>query len=410
MLFLAVIVTVCLPFTAYLLTDAIHTSVGALEGWVGAGTQFEKWWEKYFVDSNEGIGVPLHSIFRTVGGFLPAYTTYWIDVVVKRPFASAAILSTAYGLYLWNGALRDLIVERARRTWFSETRAALAGLPSRGPQKNSEGGVMMAFARFMRNSTVVGQLHRAITGLAIPGLALLIFFGAVIVTVSRTTVSYRAGQGSFCKATFPPDKVPPPLPEGESRSVGGFEIDNPCWASGVWLEKGRHYRVWIEMIEPYIDRTLMADIAGFHDFSPPYLVGLPIRRWWAAEWFQPIARIGAIGDVEWPLEALDGAEPVQGGRQVILPSSMRLGWFDKMPETEYASVKNSWSTSDSRKTFVSQFAAPDDGELFLYVNDAIAAIPFGPTIWCLYDNNRGKAKITIERVPVPTPSENSMTR
>jgi hypothetical protein len=52
---------------------------------------------------------------------------------------------------------------------------------------------------------------------------------------------------------------------------------------------------------------------------------------------------------------------------------------------------------------VSEFTAPAEGELYLYVNDAMLAIPFGgPTVECFYANNSGKAKITVERFKTPT--------
>ena len=47
------------------------------------------------------------------------------------------------------------------------------------------------------------------------------------------------------------------------------------------------------------------------------------------------------------------------------------------------------------------FATAESGELFLYLNDAIAAVPFGPTVTCFYDNNSGSAKVVIESVPAP---------
>jgi hypothetical protein len=72
---------------------------------------------------------------------------------------------------------------------------------------------------------------------------------------------------------------------------------------------------------------------------------------------------------------------------------------DKVPEGD--PVAAGTKPSPLRKIYVSQFAAPETGELFLYVNDAIAAVPFGPTIACFYDNNRGSAKVVIKAIPAP---------
>jgi hypothetical protein len=48
------------------------------------------------------------------------------------------------------------------------------------------------------------------------------------------------------------------------------------------------------------------------------------------------------------------------------------------------------------------FTARSDGELFLYVNDAIAAIPFW-TYKGFYANNTGNAKVTTKRSASPPP-------
>jgi hypothetical protein len=57
-----------------------------------------------------------------------------------------------------------------------------------------------------------------------------------------------------------------------------------------------------------------------------------------------------------------------------------------------------------RKIYVSNFIAPNDGELFLYVNDALIAVPFLDTFEGFYKNNIGKAKITVKLLTTPPPS------
>jgi hypothetical protein len=67
---------------------------------------------------------------------------------------------------------------------------------------------------------------------------------------------------------------------------------------------------------------------------------------------------------------------------------------------------------------VAEFTAPDSGELFFYVNDAVQIVPgflrwlapakyadyFGPDEQ-YYKNNSGTARITVQRLPAPpTPS------
>ena len=51
---------------------------------------------------------------------------------------------------------------------------------------------------------------------------------------------------------------------------------------------------------------------------------------------------------------------------------------------------------------VAEFVAGASGEVFLYVNDAV--LPFLPPFTLFYDNNSGKAEVTLQRLPLPPPA------
>ncbi len=239
----------------------------------------------------------------------------------------------------------------------------------------------------MRQSDTALALYRATTGYILPGLALVAIVAAGAVAISRTTVDFREGRGGLCTDSKAKDLVD--ASETPTVAATTFTIDNLCWASGIQVHKGRQYLLSITMTKPFLDQTQPVDIAGFRASSFNYLLGVPLRRWWASDWFQPIARIGARGDAAWPLVAADGAEAVELG-------------FDadgnKIPATAAGADPKG---PHLRKTFVSQFVAPASGELFLYLNDAIAAVPFGPTVTRFYKNNSGSAKVVVERVAPP---------
>jgi len=223
-----------------------------------------------------------------------------------------------------------------------------------------------------------------------PAIGAMAILCLALVTVSRTTVSYRSGNGTFCD------------PKDELRT-SDFAIDRLCWASGIQVEKGRRYTIWIQMAEdaPFLDRGIMTDVAGFSDGGIRHLLALPIRRWWSAAWFQPIARVNTAGNTEWPLQALDGTEaPELIEHAVVAESDGSL--CNKLDGKDLATTLAAREHETKlRTTFVSQFVAPASGELFLYLNDAIAAIPFGPTTTCFYDNNFGRAKVIVQPVPLP---------
>jgi hypothetical protein len=187
----------------------------------------------------------------------------------------------------------------------------------------------------------------------------------------------------------------------------------------------------------------MSDIAGFKDVSWRHLLALPIRRWWSADWFQPIAKVGNTGIDAWPLISADGDTAIptrqdaagnpmpkyfyefvgkQGKDGKVQPDPdnyaprldvlnkgdaakdpSRLAVNQKIPDAELPAAKKIRAKYDLRNTYVSNFTAHSDGELFLYVNDAIAAIPFLKPFTSFYDNNTGKAKVTIKHLAAPPP-------
>ena len=81
----------------------------------------------------------------------------------------------------------------------------------------------------------------------------------------------------------------------------------------------------------------------------------------------------------------------------------RLAINQKIPGDELPAAKQIREKYMLRKTYLSNFTAHEDGELILYVNDAIAAIPFGKVFTWFYDNNTGRAKVTIKRLASPPP-------
>ena len=418
-LLLSFILALSLPLTAYRLTSAFYSVVGALLSLIGLRNEWERFWER-LGGLNDGVSTNLHSISKTIGSFVPGYLKYWIDVAVARPVTSVLVLILVLLLYGANSVLRDLISDRARLAWFFPGRKVrtIAVTP----------GFLMKLAHVLRRSRVVWGLYRGVAEIVLPAIALLVIASVAAMAFSRTTVNYRAGRGDFCKTTN--DKLLVTVSDVPREAASEFKIDSPCWASGIKVEKGRHYTLWLEMDHAFFDQTAMTDIAGFRSFSLSYLAGLPLRRWWSADWFQPIARVGTRGDAEWPLVDVDGSEALELGQDVngrgisthfyeakeyaprladlhrgeAKADPSRLGLCDKLPADELAAAEKIRDSLDLRKTYISQFAAPETGELFLYVNDAIGAIPFWPTITCFYENNRGSAKVTLQRIPVVQPA------
>lgn len=90
----------------------------------------------------------------------------------------------------------------------------------------------------------------------------------------------------------------------------------------------------------------------------------------------------------------------------------KMGTFDALAQDDTA--RKIWDAQHLTDRVVAEFVAPDSGELFFYVNDAVQIFPgflrwlvpakfaayFGPDEQ-YYKNNSGTARITVQRLPPP---------
>jgi type VI secretion system (T6SS) phospholipase Tle1-like effector len=431
----------CLLFTALLIASLPWTVKPAVElfrqtmqaaatrsGWASSWNAFWSW----AANADQGSSAFLASVLQYIGSVLPGYAKPWAEALIERPTACGIIVALAIILYLRNGSLRDRIADLARQAWLPAEKTSA----TEQKKQKAKGQIPNTLATRIRQSKFAALLECAVSRYALPIAAIALIYVAVGVSISRSTVTLRDGNGAICAEegvdakradTVKLEKLQP----GQTLTLPGFDTSRRCWASGVELREGQHYALWIEMADPpFFDQTIMTDIAGFKDASPIHLLAWPIRRWWSADWFQPIARIGGAGIDTWALVSVDGDTAIpagmdsagnrfpknfykddsyqerlkvlSGGNAADDPS--RLATNEKIPPAELAKAKEIREKQHQlRRTYASNFTAHSDGELILYVNDAIAAIPFGPTITRFYENNTGKATIKLTRQLTPPP-------
>jgi hypothetical protein len=149
---------------------------------------------------------------------------------------------------------------------------------------------------------------------------LIVLMVGVLLLLNRVTFDLTSAAGRFCHGTPGLDLTK----EVTTVELSGFRTSDLCWPSGIVLKKGHRYEI---------------TIAGLPADGSRQLLLAPLRRWWSADWFQPIARIGDVGNVEKLLEPPDDAAPTD------------------------------------RDTLRARIVAEADGELFLFVNDAVISIP-----------------------------------
>ena len=109
--------------------------------------------------------------------------------------------------------------------------------------------------------------------------------------------------GTFCKAA---QKSGWSVEQDEKLGGATFRTDSMCHTTGLRLIAGRKYRIRIDM-DPgvdgdWFDKGIRADVAGFSTDTFRHYTASPLKRWWRENWFQPIARIGEVGNYEHVLQ------------------------------------------------------------------------------------------------------------
>jgi uncharacterized protein (DUF2235 family) len=354
-----------------------------------------------------GTGAVIGPPASFLQGFLPSYVEPWLKIIILYPFATTLVLILLVTAWQMNSFLRDRVQERARLAW---------SRPNRSVPDIGKASRLLKIGRVMRQH---GQPVRvAFSNFALPGIFLIAIFGASLLAVSRSYFNWRGGIGNFCQST-------PSLTAVREQPITAtalFDISNPCWNSGLSVEKGRKYRVWIDIRDPWFDRTIMSGANGFRDYGWRHLSALPLRRSYAADWFQPVARVGAQGDAEFPLDEVNvrPADDLSRRRNPIDPdkdatssigveksaelheeSWPRFGNFEPIPPAVLPAAREVWRQQGLADAMVADFVAPESGELFLYVNDAIQPLPLLAPFDLFYRNNSGTAQVTLQRAPPP---------
>jgi hypothetical protein len=141
---------------------------------------------------------------------------------------------------------------------------------------------------------------------------------------------------------------------------GLFTTNSPCWPTGISVEKGKHYRVFLDVVDPWAEGgKRYTNPIGFDsgEFGGlPNFVAAIARRSISGRWFQPIVRIWGVSN-----------------------------------EVHVLNIN-----SVNGQTFVGTFTAGIDGTLFLFVNDLMYSHCEGVSTGA-YKDNRGSATVRIER-------------
>ncbi len=310
----------------------------------------------------------LSPIIGVAAAFLPGFVSIWLDSFKSNPgwFSLGAGLLVAC-LFL-GGRIGAKIKETMRLIW--NPIIDKPNIPVPVPPRPSD------FVYLLRTNCLYQTFFRSLTRYVLPFLFVLAIYYFGVALLSRVMFSVASALGGVCASS----DVSHPV-DGEMKF--GFKTADACAKSGLRLQEGTRYQIWINIGADWIDNKIKTDVEGFSrdKMSRPMYFFVPFRRWLAEPWFKPIARIGDKGNDEYPLS----------------------------PSTPFPSG----TAENEKKVLATEIVARRDGELFLYVNDAVL---FYPSQWCgfekslfgirceFYTNNHGTATVTIKRVEAPASS------
>ena len=291
---------------------------------------------------------PISDVVRLIGAFLPYATYIWIDDYAREPFQFAVLVLCIVGLHYWGKSLRVKITDRMAEYWHYV------------PDKNRSPNGLIYHLRTSRSYEWIRGLEIWPTIFAMTIMLLFIYVG--VAAINRVAFYFEDSAGLVCKETQPPPPEPPISALDQVVKwveLGEFKTSNICQSMGVTLKSGERYIIAVEDTRSFADDQIAASKPFYSTDVPDMwnrlamLSGVPFRRSLVWPWFSVVVRIGGVGAEERYLE------PERDGR------------------------------------LIESFRPSRDGELFLYVNDAVVAWP--SLYGYFYNNNHGATKVRIGR-------------
>lgn len=332
--------------TVWLRRGLYFLSVGTSLLLIGVPFLAGTWWPDVFQLRSRGSA----GIIDLAAEFLPGFTKPWTQYYRAYPIQLGFLLGVLILLLLASARFEQKIRQRMLGLWDDVLKGAAA---TESAERNKEGPVSRVRSIFGEHSAFERLTQRLVPpAFGFGALATIVLIGAGALNRGGFTAASVAG--AVCRSS-----------EGALDADGRwspitFSSREPCHATGIGLCKNHRYSVSVALPKGgWTDGSyLVTSPAGFSSLEKrniAFILGLPFRRLLTARWFVPTARIGASGIAEHQL-------------------------LDK------GTV---------------EFTPRRDGELFLFVNDAVGIWPF---TWTLYENNDKddgdrRATVTITELP-----------
>jgi uncharacterized protein (DUF2235 family) len=288
----------------------------------------------------------LSDLIRLAGSFLPSIADPWLNGYARSPVTFAIIVALLTNCTVAGVRLSARIQSDMGAIW---QKSVASSLPATALPDNW-------IYRLRTSATYVGAKRnwKFVVG---PSLSVLFFVYAGLMLINHLAYIVLDDAGFVCSESVGASR----MTRGETRKLS-FDASSVCSATGILLENGGRYAITIKAREAHwYDRTIETSPGGFYSLDASdvwrkavMVLALPMRRELIRPWFRIVARIGSVG-----------------GEESFLDPDPKDHSIDEV------------------------MRATRDGELFLFVNDAVLGVPGLEGLF--YSNNVGSADVTITR-------------
>jgi uncharacterized protein (DUF2235 family) len=287
----------------------------------------------------------ISDLVRIVGAFLPGFASTWVDGYARAPVSFVLLVALAGGLMWWGTRIAARISVTMGTIW-----RGIGDAPS---------GLPRNFIYRLRSNRAYIAFHEGLKRRWAPAFFALLLVYLGVSLASHLLFNVQDVYGLTCVESA----ATRTLGKGENSGPIRFNTSDLCKPTGIMAEKGARYLVEIKPVsgEPWSDDGIPVPLGGFSAANPPVwyhrlllAVAVPLRRETTQDWFHVVLRYGRVG-----------------GEETFI-----------VPDPDDYLIQ-------------SPIRATRDGEIFVFVNDAVIGIPGLYNFF--YKNNRGAADLVITR-------------
>jgi len=285
---------------------------------------------------------------RFVGAFIPTdFANFWINQYARDPRWFIAGVAVLTFFIILNSRLGSKIADDMRAVW----RASFSN------QLEEPMGSSWVYS--LRTNAIYQGLRGALQKRLLPAFSALLLLYVLLTVTSHISFNFFDAAGFVCREASNPAALADLTP-GMKATVD-FNTSQLCQSTKIALQRNGVYLIQFDSTASFRDASIdgskgfsSADLPSWYERAL-FTMAVPLRREWFRPWFRVVARTGGSGGEEMFLD----------------PDFTDVHWLDE------------------------RIRATRDGELFLFVNDAVIGIPglFG----IFYSDNSGTARVTITR-------------